>query len=95
MQPRLPNITTTEVLLDCDAPVQSVGEFRLTLKIEINLAAGKDRLGKKSPASRTKSGRREEIAAERFVSRARAVAQERLENFSSLIEKQRVQLGRL
>lgn len=42
-----------------------------------------------------KSGRREEIATERFVSRARAVAQERPENFSSLIEKLRVQLGRL
>lgn len=41
------------------------------------------------------SGRREEIATEHFVSRACTVAQERLENFSSLIEKPRVQLGRL
>lgn len=97
--PKLPDAATTEVLLDCSAPVQSVGEFRLMLKIEMDLAAGKDRLGKeivrvegeivKANAKLGNAG---------FVEHAPSAVvvqeKERLENFGWLVEKLRVQRGR-
>jgi len=97
---KLSEVTTTNVLPDSEAPVQIVGEFRLMLKIEIDIEAERARLTKeivrvegeivKANAKLGNAG---------FVERAPAAVvaqeQERLENFGSLVEKLRVQLGRL
>jgi len=97
---RLESVAAVAELPANDSPVQIVGDFRLMLKIEVDVAAERERVGKeiaRVDAELTKA--RTKLAAQSFVERAPAavVAQERerLANFSALAEKLRAQLLRL
>ncbi len=83
-----------------DAPVQIVGNFRLMLKIEIDVAAERARLAKEIARIEAEIAKAEKkLATPSFVERAPApvIAQERerLASFVALAEKQRAQFARL
>ena len=89
-----------ETLPDSEAPVQIVGNYRLMLKVEIDLAAEKERIAKEIARVDGEIAKAEKkLATPTFVERAPAavVAQEqaRLADFSALVAKLRSQLQRL
>ncbi len=82
------------------APVAIVGDFKLMLKVEIDVAAERARLTKEIERLEAQVKQCEaKLGNERFVARAPAevvaTEKERLANFASLLEKQREQLAKL
>ncbi|QDX80085.1 valine--tRNA ligase [Denitratisoma sp. DHT3] len=83
-----------------DAPVQIVGDFRLMLKIEIDVAAEKERLAKELARVEGEIVKAEKkLATPSFVERAPAAVVEqektRLADFGALADKLRTQLEKL
>ena len=98
---RLESVAATGAdLPDSEAPVQNVGDFRLMLKIEIDVAAERERIAMEIARVAGEISKAEKkLALPSFVERAPAqvVAQERerLESFSALNAQLRGQLERL
>ncbi|MBS3936116.1 MAG: valine--tRNA ligase [Sulfuritalea sp.] len=97
---KLSEVAVADTLPDSDAPVQIVGNYRLMLKIEIDVAAEKERLGKELARVEGEIAKAEKkLATESFVARAPAavVAQERerLASFNTLRENIANQLNKL
>ncbi len=97
---KLADVAAVEALPEGDAPVQIVGNFRLMLKIEIDVAAEKARLGKELDRISGEIVKAEKkLETPSFVERAPAavVAQERerLEDFRATLAKVAAQRERL
>lgn len=98
---RMENVTASgNELPDTDAPVQIVADFRLMLKIEIDVEAERTRLAKEISRIGGEIVKAEKkLATPSFVERAPAAVVEqertRLADFGALLEKLRGQLARL
>jgi len=96
---RLSEISATEdALPDSDAPVQIVGNFRLMLKIEIDVAAERERLDKEIARLQGEIAKAQgKLSNASFVDRAPAAVVEqerkRMEEFSATLGQLQVQRG--
>jgi valyl-tRNA synthetase len=97
---RLSDVSIVDALPQADAPVAIAGDFKLMLKVEIDLAAERERLGKEASRLEGEIGKAQaKLGNASFVERAppAVVEQEkqRLEKFRSTFEQVRAQLDKL
>jgi valyl-tRNA synthetase len=97
---KLADVEIVADLPEADAPVALAGDFKLMLKIEIDVAAEKDRLGKEiARLSGEIAKANGKLTNESFVARAPAAVVEqekaRVAEFSASLEKLTTQLAKL
>ena len=97
---KLSNVEVVDVLPDDGAPVQVVGDTRLMLKVEIDVAAEKIRLSKEIVRLETEIAKAQaKLSNEGFVARApvAVVEQEklRISQFSETLDKVKSQYSKL
>jgi valyl-tRNA synthetase len=97
---RLSEVSIVDALPDANAPVAIAGDYKLMLKVEIDVAAERDRLGKEEARLEGEIRKADaKLSNTSFVERAPPVVvdqeKQRLERFKSTLEQVRAQLGKL